>query len=402
MLKSYKYKLKPNDEQIVLLNKHFGSIRFAYNYFLNERKKEYETNKNTINYYDNAKSLTELKKQEEYSWLNEINSQSLQDSLKNLETAYKNFFRFKKGFPKFKSKHNRNSFCVPQFVKLENGKLKIPKFKEPIDLILSRSFTGIIKQCTISKTPTNEYFVSILVETEHIKLEKTDKSIGIDLGLKDFVITSEGYKYKNNRYTKTYQTLLKKHQQHLSRKTKGSNRYQKQKLKVAKIHKKITNSRLDNLHKVSSELIKKYDLIVLEDLNIKGMIKNHKLSKHISDASWSKFIELLTYKAEWNDKKIVKIDRFFPSSKTCNSCGYINQNLKLDMREWTCPSCNTKLDRDLNASINILNEGYKLISSGIDDYRSGGKIRPIKIGTTDETSKILNKVSESHESLVRG
>jgi putative transposase len=402
MLKSYKYKLKPSEEQIVLLNKHFGSVRFAYNFFLNERKKEYETNKNTINYYDNAKSLTELKKQEDYFWLNEINSQSLQDSLKNLETAYKNFFRFKKGFPKFKSKHTRNSFCVPQFVKLDNGKLKIPKFKEPIDLILSRTFTGTIKQCTISKTPTNEYFVSILVETTHSVVPKTGKSIGIDLGIKDFVITSDGYKYKNNRYTKTYAKKLKENQQHLSRKTKGSNRYQKQKLKVATIYKKITNSRLDNLHKVSTELIKKYDLIVLEDLNIKGMIKNHKLSKHIADASWSKFVKLLTYKAEWNDKKIVKIDRFFPSSKTCNCCGYINQNLKLDMREWTCPSCNSKLDRDLNASINILNEGYKQISSGTDDYRRGDNISPALVGTIGETSKILNLVSESHKPLVRG
>ena len=390
MLKSYKYKLKPSEEQIVLLNKHFGSIRFTYNFFLNERKKEYETNKNTINYYDNAKSLTELKKQEEFSWLNEINSQSLQDSLKNLETAYKNFFRFKKGFPKFKSKHNKNSFCIPQFVKLENGKLKIPKFKDPIDLILSRSFVGIIKQATISKTSTNEYFVSILVETEHNKFPKTGKSIGVDLGIKDFVITSYGYKYKNNRYTKTYAKKLKEHQQHLSRKTKNSNRYQKQKIKVATIYKKIINSRIDNLHKVSTELIKKYDLIVLEDLNIKGMIKNHKLSKHISDVSWSKFIELLTYKAEWNDKKIVKIDRFFPSSKTCNSCGYINQNLKLDIREWTCPSCKTKLDRDLNASINILKEGYKQISSGTDDYRRGDEIRPTLVGTICETSKILD------------
>lgn len=403
MLKSYKYKLNPNEEQIVLLNKHFGSIRFTYNYFLNERKKEYETNKNTINYYDNARELTNLKKQEEYSWLNEINSQSLQDSLKNLETAYKNFFRFKKGFPKFKSKRSKNSFSVPQSVKLINGKLVIPKFKQPIDLILHRTFNGKIKSCTISKTTTNEYFVSILVETTHSVVPKTGKTIGIDLGLKDFVITSEGYKYKNNRYTKTYANLLKKAQQHLSRKTKGSNRYYKQKLKVAKLHKKIANSRLDNLHKVSTELIKNYDTIILEDLNIKGMIKNHKLSKHISDASWSKFVELLTYKAEWNDKQIVKIDRFFPSSKTCNCCGYINQNLKLDMREWTCPSCNIKLDRDLNASINILNEGYKLISSGTDDYRSGGKIRPTKVGTTDETSKVLNIYnSEAQPSLVVG
>jgi len=390
MLKSYKYKIIPNEEQKVLLNKHFGSIRFIYNHFLNERKREYETNKQTLNYYDNAKSLTELKKQEEYSWLNEVNSQSLQASLKSLDDAYNGFFKKRTKFPKFKSKHTKNSFKVPQAVKLEDGKLRIRKFKDPIDIILHRTFPGTIKQCTISKTPTNEYFVSILVETEHTKLPKIGKSIGIDLGLKDFVITSDGYKYKNNRYTKRYQTKLKKAQQHLSRKKKGSNSYQKQKLKVAKLHKKITNSRLDNLHKVSTELIKKYDTIILEDLNIKGMIKNHKLAKHIADASWSKFITLLTYKAEWNDKKIIKIDRFFPSSKTCNYCGYINQNLKLDVREWTCPSCSTKLDRDLNASKNILNEGYKILLSGTDDYRSGGEIRPLQNGTTNETSKILN------------
>lgn len=402
MLKSYKYKINPSEEQIVLLNKHFGSNRFIYNYFLNERKKEYETNKNTINYYDNARSLTELKKQEEYSWLNEINSQSLQDSLKNLETAYKNFFRFKKNFPKFKSKHAKNSFSVPQSVKLIKGKLIIPKFKDPINLILHRTFEGTIKSCTISKTPTNEYFVSILVETEHKKFEKTGKTVGIDLGIKDFVITSDGYKYKNNRYTKTYANLLKLHQQHLSRKIKGSNRYQNQKLKVANIYKKITNSRLDNLHKISTELIRKYDLIILEDLNIKGMIKNHKLAKHIVDTSWSKFVQFLTYKAEWNDKKIVKIDRFFPSSKTCNRCGYINQGLKLDMREWTCPSCKTKLDRDLNASKNILNEGYKIISDGISDHRRGDEIRPTSVGAIDETSKVLNNISETQPFLVVG
>lgn len=401
MLKSYKYKIIPNEDQKVLLNKHFGSIRFIYNHFLNERKQEYETNKQTINYYDNCKSLTELKRQEEYSWLNEINSQSLQASLKNLDDAYNGFFKKRTKFPRFKSKHTKNSFKVPQAVKIENGKLRIRKFKDPIDIILHRTFSGIIKQCTISKTPTNEYFVSILVETEHKKLEKTGKSIGIDLGLKDFVITSDGYKYKNNRYTKTYQTKLKKAQQHLSRKKKGSNKYKEQKLKVARIHKKIANSRLDNLHKVSTELIKKYDVIFLEDLNIKGMMQNHKLAKHISDVSWSKFITLLTYKAEWNDKQIVKIDRFFPSSKTCNCCGYINQNLKLDMREWTCPSCNTKLDRDLNASKNILKEGYKIILSGTDDYRSGGEIRPLQNGTTDETSKILDiYYSEAQSSLV--
>jgi putative transposase len=390
MLKSYKYKLEPNQEQIVLLNKHFGSIRFVYNYFLNERKKEYENNKNTLSFYDTTKSLTQLKKQEEYSWLNEINSQSLQYSLKSLDGAYQNFFKFKKGFPKFKSRKSKNSFNSPQDVRLENDKLYIRKFREGINVIKHRNFNGKIKSCTVSKTPTNEYFVSILVETEHTPLSKTGKSVGIDLGLKDLLITSDGYRYKNNRYTKKYSKLLKKHQQHLSRKTKGSNRYEKQRLRVAKIHKKITNSRIDNLHKVSSELIKKYDTIILEDLNVKGMIKNHKLSKHIQDVSWSKFIEFLTYKTKWNNKELVMIDRFFPSSKTCNCCGYINQNLKLDMREWTCPSCNTKLDRDLNAAKNILKEGYKIISSGTDDYNRGDKIRPTSVGTINETIKVVN------------
>ena len=415
MLKSYKYKLKPNEEQIVLLNKHFGSVRFIYNHFLNERKVEYETNKNSLNYYDNANSLTILKKQKEYEWLNEINSQSLQTTLKNLDGAYNNFFKFKKGFPKFKSKHNKNSFTVPQFLKIINGKLKLPKFKEPIDLILHRTFTGIIKYCTVSKTSTNEYFVSILVETSHEALPKTGKIVGIDLGLKDFAITSEGYKYKNNRYVRTNTKRLKKEQRNLSRKTKGSNSYNKQKLKVAKLHKKIANSRVDNLHKISTDLIRNYDVIILEDLNIKGMSARCKpkqdengtylpngqsaksgLNRSILDAGWGMFIEMLNYKAEWNNKEIIRINRFFPSSKTCNCCGYINQNLKLEMREWVCPSCHTKLDRDINASKNILKEGLKIISSGTDDNRSGDQIRPVLTGTIDEASKILNHVSEAH------
>jgi len=390
MLKSYKYKIKPNEEQKVLLNKHFGSIRFAYNYFLNERKREYETKKQTLTYNDNAGALTQLKRQEGYSWLKEVNSQSLQHSLKALDGAYTNFFKKRAGFPKFKSKHNKNSFCVPQFVKLKGGSLTIPKFKDPIKVILHRTFKGEIRQCTLSKTPTNEYFVSILVDTEHKVFEKTGKQVGIDLGIKDFVITSDGKKYKNNRYTKTYAKKLKKAQQHLSRKQKDSNRYNNQKLKVARLHKKITNSRNDNLHKVSTELIKKYDRIFIEDLNIKGMIKNHKLAKHIADASWSKFVEMLSYKAKWNDKEVIKINRFYPSSKSCHKCGYINQNLTLETREWICPECKSKLDRDLNAAINIFIEGHKDISTGTTDYRRGDQISPSSLGTICETSKILN------------
>jgi putative transposase len=397
MLKSYKYKIKPNEDQKVLLNKHFGSIRFAYNYFLNERKFEYETNKQSLNYNDNSAALTKLKKQEDFKWLKEINSQSLQHSLKGLDDAYNSFFKKRTGFPKFKSKHSKNSFKVPQYVKVIDGKLIIPKFKDPIKMIQDRKFKGEIRQATLSKTSTNEYFVSILVETEHKKFEKTGKKVGIDLGIKDFVITSDGFKYKNNRHTNTYAKKLKENHQHLSKKIKGSSKYNKQKLKVAKLYKKITNSRLDNLHKVSTELIKKYDIIYLEDLNIKGMIKNHKLSKHIADVSWGKFISFLEYKANWNDKKIVKIDRFFPSSKQCNNCGYINNNLKLDIREWTCPSCKSKLDRDFNASKNILKEGIKIISSGTDDYRHGDEIRPVLTGTICEVFKKKEIISpETH------
>ena len=390
MLKSFKYKLKPNEEQKILLNRHFGSVRFIYNYFLNERIREYKTNNETLNYYNNCNSLTELKHSNEYFWLNEVNSQSLQQSLKHLDSAYNNFFKGKGKFPKFKSKHNKNSFTVPQAVKLINNKLHIRKFDDEINVILHRKLKGEIKQCTISKSNTNEYFVSILVETNHTKLPKTNKQIGVDLGLKDFAITSDGYKYKNNKYTKHYEKQLAKAQQHLSRKTKGSNRYEQQRLKVANIHKKITNSRMDNLHKVSTDLISKYDTIILEDLNIKGMIKNHKLAKHISDAAWGNFIQMLIYKAEWNDKQIVKINRFYPSSKACNNCGYINQDLKLDVRNWTCSKCETAHDRDINAAKNIYKEGLKILSSGTDDYRRGDKIRPALAGTVDETSKILN------------
>jgi len=393
MLKAFKYKLNPTDSQKVFLNKHFGCARFIFNFFLNQRITEYQTNSKSLSYNDNAKELTSLKGVDDFNWLREVNSQSLQDSLKNLDVSFKNFFKHKSGFPKFKSKHRKNSFCVPQNVSISNEGLIIPKFKEPIKMIIDRKFKGEIRQCTISKTSTNEYFVSILVETDHVKFEKTGKEVGIDLGLKDFVITSDGDKYSNNRYTKLYAKQLKSNQQHLSRKTKGSNRYIKQRIKVATIHKKITNSRVDNLHKVSTKLVKEYDLIAIEDLNVKGMVKNRKLSKHISDASWGRFVTMLTYKSEWNDKQLVKINRFYPSSKTCNCCGYINSSLKLSDRNWTCPVCNTELDRDVNASINILNEGYRInnnnTSAGTVDYRRGDEIRPTAVGAICEASKIL-------------
>ena len=375
--KAYKFRLEPSEEQKVLLAKHFGCVRFVYNHFLSERKEQYDLNHKSDNYYTQAKKLTELKKDGKYPWLNEINSQTLQHALRHLETAYVNFFKKRAKFPNFKSKKAKNSFHVPQFVELENGKLYFPKFKDGIKVNLHRGIAGSIKSATITLTTTGKYYVSILTEQQYEQVAGTHKCVGIDLGIKDFVITSDGKKYKNNRYTKKYQKRLAKAQRHLSRKQKDSNGYEKQRLKVAKIHEKIVNCRNDNLHKVSVDLIRRYDLICVEDLNVKGMVKNHKLARHIQDASWKTFLNYLQYKADWNDKQIVKIDRFYPSSQACSECGHVYGKAKdLSIRDWVCPKCGETHDRDINAAKNILKEGLRNISPGTGDYTVGDGIRP--------------------------
>ena len=370
--KTYKFRLFPTKEQEVLLNQHFGHSRWVYNHFLNERKEQYQADKKSDNYYKQAATLTKLKKEEETRWLKEVNSQTLQFALRSLDTAFLNFFRGNAQFPKFKSRKNKNTFTIPQFGVIEEGKINIPKFKSGIKVKLHREVKGKIGKMNITKTPTGKYYVSIFTEQIIDELPKTGKQVGCDLGIKDFVITSEGTKFKNNRYTKKYAKQLKKAQQYLSRKQKGSNGFEKQKIKVAKIHEKIASCRLDTLHKVSIELVRNYDLISVEDLNVKGMIKNHKLSKHIADASWGNFVTLLQYKCDWYGKELVKVNRFYPSSKTCGDCGWINQNLKLSDREWTCNSCGVIHDRDENASRNILKEGLKNISAGTVEYTDGG------------------------------
>ena len=390
--KTYKFAIMPNEEQKTLLSKHFGCMRYVFNHFLNERKEQYEVNKKSDNYYKQATTLTKLKKQEETKWLQEVNSQTLQFALRCLDTAYLNFFRGKTGFPRFKSKHDKNTFTVPQFVSVKDGLLYIPKFKDGIKINLHREIIGDISHCSISKTTTNKYFVSILCETEYQPITHTKKECGVDLGLKDFAITSDGLKFKNNKYTKKHERKLAKAQKHLSHKIKGSHRYENQRLKIALLHEKITNARLDNLHKVSTELINNYDVIALEDLNIKGMVKNHKLAKHISDASWGTFVRLLEYKAGWNDKQILRVGRFYPSSKTC-SCGYINQNLKLSDRIWMCPKCNETHDRDILAANNILKEAKRIIGAEHTDNT---------LRATNKTSAKKHKAvkSEAHRSLV--
>ena len=369
--KTYKFRIYPTAEQETLLAKHFGCTRYVYNHFLNERKEQYQRDKKSDNYYKQAAALTKLKKEEGTKWLKEVNSQSLQFALRSLDTAFLNFFRGNAQFPKFKSKKHKNTFTIPQFGKLEDGKIIIPKFKDGIKVKLHREVKGKIGKMSITKTPTGKYYVSIFTEQIIDELPKTNKQVGIDLGLKDFVITSDNKKFKNNRYTKKYAKQLKKAQQHLSRKQKGSNGFEKQRLKVAKIHEKIASCRLDTLHKVSHKLVNEFDVIVCEDLNVKGMIKNHKLSKHISDASWGNFVRLLQYKCDWYGKELVKVNRFYPSSKTCGDCGWINQELKLSDREWTCKSCGVVHDRDVNASRNILKEGLKIISGGTLDNTDG-------------------------------
>ena len=364
-------------EQIELLSKHFGCSRFVYNFFLNQRKEQYKLTGKTDNYYAQAKTLTTLKKQEETAWLKEVNAQTLQFAIRSLEAAYNNFFKKRAKYPKFKSKHSKNSFTVPQAASVAGGRLFIPKFKEGIKCRVHREIKGKVGKVTITKTPSGKYFVSVFTEEEYITpLKKTGKSIGVDMGLKDFLVTSDGETFKNNRYTRRYECKLAKAQQHLSRKKKGGRGFENQRLKVARLHEKIANSRADYLHKCSISLVRRYDTICIEDLNVKGMVKNHHLSKSISDASWGKFVSMLTYKAEWNDKKVVKVDRFFPSSQTCNVCGYVSKQTKdLSVREWECPHCHTHHDRDVNAAINILRFGLNNISAGTVDYTGGEEVR---------------------------
>jgi len=369
---SYKYRIYPTKEQEISLVKHFGCVRFIWNYFLNERKEHYLKNKEEIetkrirgdfSYYDNCKKLTLLKREKDKEWLKNCATQSLQASLKHLDSAYRMFFRKIHGFPNFKNKDGKQSFTIPGKFKLKNNKIYIPKFREGIKVREHKKLEGKFIVATISKTTTNKYYISIIVEKEIVSLPTIDKTIGIDLGIKDLIICSDGVKYSNVQLLRTFENKLKYKQRQLSKKVKWSNNRKKAKVKLAIIHEKIRNSRKDHIHKITSAITNKNQVIIAEDLNVKGMMQNHKLAKAISDVSWNEIHRQLEYKGKWKGKIYHRIDRFFPSSKMCNSCNYINNELTLKDRVWNCSNCNTILDRDLNASINILNQGLNNLNA---------------------------------------
>ena len=357
MLKAYKFRLYPNIEQKIYLSKTFGCTRFIYNRMLADRIKAYEENKELD--IKKIKYPTPAQYKSEFDWLKEVDSLALANAQMNLDKAYKNFFRNKSvGFPKFKRKTNTNNYTTNNqngTVYIENKHIKVPKLKSMIKIEQHRELNGLIKSCTISQAPSGKYYISILVDEENIKLPKTEKKIGVDLGIKAFAITSDGDFFSNPKRLKKSEKRLAKLQKDLSRKQKGSKNRRKAKIKVAKLHESISNQRKDMLHKISTQLINENQVIVIEDLKVSNMIKNHKLAKSIADVSWSEFRRMLEYKADCYGREIIIAPSNYASSQLCSNCGNkSSQTKELSCRTYICPVCGMIMDRDINASKNLL------------------------------------------------
>ncbi len=369
MLDVLKVRIYPNKKQEIALSKNFGCCRFVWNYYLNKTNNQYEETGKGMTYCQMAKDLTLLKKLSEYEWLTDATAATLQQSLKNLETAFKNFFAKRARFPKFKSKHRKQSIRYPESCSIRNNGLKLPKLGI-VKAKLSKDIKGKIKSVTVSKTCTGKYFAAILFETDDLTVNKEPKISGIDLGLSSIVTVFDGEKYEKVdpiKPTRKYAKRLRGRQQKLSRKVKGSNNWNKAIKRVAKVHEKITNTRQNFLHKLSRKLVDENQVIVAEDLCLKGLART-KLAKSIHDASFGILLNFLSYKLEREGGKLVQVDRFYPSTKTCSCCGFKNDLIDLSVRDWVCPNCQTHHDRDENAAKNLREEGLRILSTNTEGH----------------------------------